>query len=444
MEGVDSHDDMPSSPVILALLAILTQLAPSTGYESMCDDSHERLNEVTQYFAQQAITALDNERLSIVGSSQASSYHPHVPLELEASIACCVLSLYQYLCRGDIDQMTLLAHKALELFGRLPHSTETSLIESSPFAEACRRTWWMVYLCLCNASAVSCKPLKAGIDIGTVRIPYPSIDHEKDIWCRYIRAEETLVAATLLLVALVTGINSEAAIPAFNRSLRTLKDLVSHQLAVLSTVPYVEHDETSSAETRLAHCLHILTRVRLMSARIKIHRYRAFMNDLRLLRRFEALASTGATQREQNTENRNSAHSMRRVSRIFPFEEIEARSICLQSALEIANDLKQLSTAGTVAAPSVCSAMIAGYTLMMMSHFQSSSTVANVSSGTTHIKCKTGVATTVEVLDSYAIGSGFLMGLKGRSHMQQFHESIRLTFQIADQLLTAAVACKII
>ena len=66
MEGVDSHDDMPSSPVILALLAILTQLAPSTGYESMCDDSHERLNEVTQYFAQQAITALDNERLSIV------------------------------------------------------------------------------------------------------------------------------------------------------------------------------------------------------------------------------------------------------------------------------------------------------------------------------------------------------------------------------------------
>jgi hypothetical protein len=403
---------------MLALLAILTQLAPSADERSVSDGPPKRPSEASQHFAQRAFDALEYVQPSDIGSIQASPYHPHVPLELEAPLACCVLSLYQYLCWGNIDQMTLLAQKAYELFDRLPHAVEASLIDANPFAEAYRRTWWMIYLCMCNASAVSCKPPTKSVDVNSVRIPYPTIGRDKEVWIRYIRAEETLVAATLLLVALVTGVSTEAAIPAFNRSLHTLKDLLSHQLAVHSATPELGLSEVTSSETRLAHCLHILTRVRLMSARIKVHRYRAFMNDLRLLRKFESIASVGAVQRVQAAETMHSTHSMRRVSRLFPFQETEARDVCLQSAAEIANDLKQLTMVGTVAAPSVCSAMIAGYTLMMVSHFQSFSRAANTSSSTTQTKCETGVATAVEVLRSYSTGSDFLMGLKGKSCAQ--------------------------
>ena len=412
---VDSRDYMPSSPLILALLAILTQLAPSVDGQSASDGPPKRASEASQHFAQRAFDASEYVQPSDVGSIQASPYHPHVPLELEAPLTCCVLSLYQYLCWGNIDQMTLLAQKAYESFSRLPHAVEISLIDANPFAEAYRRTWWMIYLCMCNASAVSCKPLAKSIDISSVRIPYPTIGRDKEVWNRYIHAEETLVAATLLLVALVTGVSTEAAIPAFNRSLRTLRGLVSHQLAVHSATPELSFSEVTSSETRLARCLHILTRVRLMSARIKVHRYRAFMNDLRLLRKFESIASVGAVQRERATETMHSTHSMRRVSRVFPFQETEARDACLQSAAEIANDLKQLAMVGTVAAPSVCSAMISGYTLMMVSHFQSSSTASNVSSSITQAKCEIGIATAVDVLESYSTGSDFLMGLKGKS-----------------------------
>lgn len=83
-------------------------------------------------------------------------------------------------------------------------------------------------------------------------------------WIQYIRAEETLVAATLLLVALVTGSGSEAATPAFRRSLSFMNTVIDKQLSCLSVCNDLESSTSASPEDRLMQSLRAMTLIRLM------------------------------------------------------------------------------------------------------------------------------------------------------------------------------------
>jgi hypothetical protein len=105
------------------------------------------------------------------------------------------------------------------------------------------------------------------INIRTTNIPHPTTLGSSKIWEQYISAEETLTAATLLLVALVKGSDSKSDIPAFNRNIRQLDNVITHQLATLSDAVPASQDASHSAEERLAIALRITTQIRL-------HRYR--------------------------------------------------------------------------------------------------------------------------------------------------------------------------
>lgn len=48
------------------------------------------------------------------------------------------------------------------------------------------------------------------------------------MWAQYISAEETLVAVTLLLVALVKGNDAESEVPTLNRNIRLLDKVITH------------------------------------------------------------------------------------------------------------------------------------------------------------------------------------------------------------------------
>jgi hypothetical protein len=62
--------------------------------------------------------------------------------------------------------------------------------------------------------------------------------------------------------------------------------------------------------------------------------------------------------------------------------------------------------------------MFAGYTLMMMSYFQASSSEAescvDLRRGV-QTRCERGVKTAIEVVERYSTGSDFLEGLKSKS-----------------------------
>ena len=83
------------------------------------------------------------------------------------------------------------------------------------------------------------------------------------MWAQYVSAEETLVASTLLLVALVKGSDSKTEVPAFNQNIRLLDKVIAHQLAAISDTPSLIHDVSYRTEERLAISLRAIAKIRL-------------------------------------------------------------------------------------------------------------------------------------------------------------------------------------
>ncbi|KAF9877522.1 hypothetical protein CkaCkLH20_05222 [Colletotrichum karsti] len=308
----------PSSPLLLSLLSILT-LIPATNTQPP-DPS---LKSTAESLAQKALAAID----TFIPSTSPSTLHAHLPQSFETALTYCVLSLFQYLHRGDIEEMTRLAEKGFELARRLVEEGVERY--EGVYDEALRRMWWMSYVCLCQASIS---------------------------WRQYILAEETLVSATLLLVALIKGIPSESAIPSFNRNIHLLESLITHQLDALAPCTSIEDGQQhQDPESKLEASLGVTSRIRLMSARIKLHRYRAFISNIPILRIFESLLqpTTESQQHTQPIPSHRERH-LENVARVFPFAREDSLRICVDSATTIAVDLEglvRIGCSGTVPCP---------------------------------------------------------------------------------------------
>ncbi|CAN9176740.1 unnamed protein product [Alternaria alternata] len=212
-----------SSPLILALSSVLYQsdaLKPPSVVNNgnFVQNLYQRAADLVEQFSLPSPLSQD--------TVLPSAFHPHVPQQLEVPLACCVLSLYQYLRWGNIEEMTRLAQKA--------HSIIKAI--SSPVNK---------------------------IYIRTVNIPHPTTLGNSEMWTQYVFAEETLVAATLLLVALVKGSDFETEVPAFNRNIHLLDKVIAHQLAAIPDAPPSSHDISYRTEERLAISLRAMARVRL-------------------------------------------------------------------------------------------------------------------------------------------------------------------------------------
>jgi hypothetical protein len=98
-------------------------------------------------------------------------------------------------------------------------------------------------------------------------------------------------------------------------------------------------------------------------------------------------------------------------------------------------------------APFACSALLAGYTLMMISFFQNYSPekgVCAISVAELQGRCKYGVNASIDTLEHFAVGFDFIKLLKGMFFLGYFvvAESGLLTQPCIDQLQTAAIACE--
>jgi len=144
--------------------------------------------------------------------------------------------------------------------------------------------------------------------------------------------------------------------------------------------------------------------------------------------------------RRQSTTTPISHHEILPTTQIFPFSTHHALTTCLDSATTITTSLSHLVSLGTCAAPQICSAALASYTLMMIFHFehqvpQSQSQAqlhpssqlrpqprprlatqmlspSGVMQGSIQSQCEESAGTAVKVLDSFAGGFEFIGGLR--------------------------------
>lgn len=133
-----------SSPLMLALHALLILIPDPGSDETFSEDERQSRASVSQTLFQRALEALEltsQTQITGVGLLSVSNFHPHVPRESETPLACCVLGLYQYLHPGDLQEMTALSWRAFDISTSL--CLDGKAETSGRFAESLRRTWWM-------------------------------------------------------------------------------------------------------------------------------------------------------------------------------------------------------------------------------------------------------------------------------------------------------------
>lgn len=143
----------PTSPITLAISAILALIPCPEDVNYQSHESQVFRRKYAQYFAQSAFETIEKDEEipdSAVEPSKPLSeehdhnfrrpFHPYLPAELESIVALAILSVYEYSQRGNLKKMQSRAGQAL--MNAMELGLHTSHVEDE-FLEARRRVWWM-------------------------------------------------------------------------------------------------------------------------------------------------------------------------------------------------------------------------------------------------------------------------------------------------------------
>ncbi|KAG2416456.1 hypothetical protein HFD88_007671 [Aspergillus terreus] len=299
LEGAGSFSDSPTdeplllyrprSPLSLALSAILALVPHPNDPEASSPVSVVRRRTYAQTFAQMANSAIESDcelQSSSTDPSQALSneqhridrepFHPRTPVELERILALLVLSIYEYTQRGNLLKMRYRAGQALAI--ALDMSLHALGEEYDDFAEARRRAWWMTYYCVLQGSIVSTTPLSIVANDPQFVTPYPRFSADPDGWAVLMQAQQVLVSATQFIIDLNKCIATRTNFHYIYERMQQLDAWASSALAQSNLLPVIPQSANcgDDMEYITSQSIRAISRIKLSSAQIKTHRFRAF------------------------------------------------------------------------------------------------------------------------------------------------------------------------
>ncbi|KAF7115742.1 hypothetical protein CNMCM5793_003245 [Aspergillus hiratsukae] len=256
----------PQSPLSLAISAILALVPHPDDPEPLSPAAVLRRRIYAHTFAQLANAGVEEDcelQASSTDPAQALSnnrpminrkrLHPRTPAELESLLALLILSVYEYTERGNLLKMRYRAGQALAI--ALDMSLQSLGEEHDECAEARRRAWWMTYYCVLQGSIVSTTG-----------------------WAVLIQAQQVLASATQFVIDLNKCILTGANMPYIYERMQQLDAWASSALAQSNILPMVPQSMGCGDEVEYttAHSIRAIARIKLSSAQIKVHRFRAF------------------------------------------------------------------------------------------------------------------------------------------------------------------------
>lgn len=144
----------PSSPLCLAILAVLSLIPCADDPKPRSSSSVQRRREQSQEFAQRAVQFIEAESelaesvsspsLALQNSEpvlQRPPFHPNTPVQLESILALLLLSVYEYCQRGNLTKMRSRAAQALAIAMDLELYKTRAV--NDRYSEARSRAWWM-------------------------------------------------------------------------------------------------------------------------------------------------------------------------------------------------------------------------------------------------------------------------------------------------------------
>ncbi|KAJ5881262.1 uncharacterized protein N7473_012315 [Penicillium subrubescens] len=278
----------PRSPLSLAISAILALIPHPDDPESSSAASVLQRRTYAHTFAQLANSIIETEcdlELSSTDPGQALSsarpsvnrerLHPMTPEDLETLLALLILSVYEYSQRGNLLKMRYRAGQALAL------ALDKSLhccTDNDEFSEARRRAWWMTYYCVIQGSIVSTTPPTIVINDPQFTTPYPRFESDAEGWSILIQAQQVLVSATQFISDLNKSLTSQTGLHYIFERMQQLDSWTNSVIVQTDMLPLVspEPDFGDRRETITAQSIRAISRIKLSSAQIKTHRFRAF------------------------------------------------------------------------------------------------------------------------------------------------------------------------
>ncbi|KAL5051834.1 hypothetical protein BDW71DRAFT_1037 [Aspergillus fruticulosus] len=317
LDGIGSYAESPSeepvivyqprSPLSLAISAILALIPHSNDLEPSSPSSVIRRRAFAHKFAQMANAAVESDcelhafpanpfetTLEDRPLIDRERLHPQTPVELESILALLLLTVYEYTQRGNLLKMRYRAGQALAI--ALDMSLHTLGEEYDEMAEARRRAWWMTYYCVLQGSIVSTTSLSIDANDPQFVTPYPRFAADPDSWSIFIQSQQILVAATQFVIDVKKWIPTRTNMPYIAESMQRLDTWAGALLAQSSLPPSAAQSGNSGVpEQTTAQSIRTIARIKISSAQIKIHRFRAFSDIPIFLKRHCDLTKANAS-----------------------------------------------------------------------------------------------------------------------------------------------------
>ncbi|KAJ8116429.1 hypothetical protein ONZ43_g4440 [Nemania bipapillata] len=245
----------------------------------------------SQFLAKAALESIENESErpeSSIDPSKAlddsddemfrEKFHPSVPLELESIIALDLLSVYEYAQRGNLKKMRARSGAALVAAMSLFLHTRNDVEDE--YSEARRRVWWMTYICVCQGSIVSNTAPTFEVFGSSYTAKYPTIQADPQAWPTFVRAQQAILAATQFVIDFNKVRKAGSDMTRIYNRMRELESLLEPLITQSESWPsnYMLTQPVDRSEAVLANALRCMSRIKLNSARIKVHRYCAFFD----------------------------------------------------------------------------------------------------------------------------------------------------------------------
>ncbi|KAJ5945806.1 hypothetical protein N7454_002645, partial [Penicillium verhagenii] len=316
----------PRSPLSLAISAVLALIPHPRDPDPTSPASIFQRRTYAHTFAQLASSVIDAEcdlDLSSTDPGQALStprpsvnrerLHPRTPEDLETLLALLILSVYEYSQRGNLLKMRYRASQALAL------ALDKSLhdyMDDNEFSEARRRAWWMTYYCVIQGSIVSTTPPTIVINDPQFTTPYPRFSSDAEGWSILIQAQQVLVSATQFISDLNKSLASQSGLHYMFERMQQLDSWTNSVLAQTDVLPITSHESDFGdfRETITAQSIRTMSRIKLSSAQIKTHRFRAFSDIPIFIKRHCDLTAANATNTTQVLTPKSSGSGINNVS----------------------------------------------------------------------------------------------------------------------------------
>ncbi|TID06780.1 Conidial development protein fluffy [Colletotrichum higginsianum] len=473
----------PSTPLSLAISAILALIPCSNDTNHLNKESVVFRRRYAQYLAQCAIESIEIES-ELPDSSieppkalnespddfHREQLHPGVPVELESIVALDILSVYEYAQRGNLKKMQARAGQALVAAMSLSLHTCT---EDDEHSEAKRRVWWMTYICVCQGSIVSNTEPTFSVFTPSYTAKYPVIQSDPEAFAVYIQAQQAILSATQFVIELNKTVKSGGDMTRIYTRMKEMEQYLEPLNAmadswILQSTTTTPLDPTEEVLSRSLRCM---ARIKLNSARIKLHRYCAFFDmpvfsgkhcDLKSKSDNDGnteprswpscscssmmslpsppvpTTSNGSTTPTDKKSSPHSEHSPNGNSpAAFPFSSHQSAKICLKAAINIAQSFDDLpypnpfgqlcpppcylAPTSTIVCPRTmpsfaCCAMQCAYALLMVNHKtkamypENALTTPMVES--LLLRLQTGLASISATLENYATAFEALGGMR--------------------------------